>query len=88
MGILIPIVNALFFVFYALMFANIIFSWIRPDPYHPTWGPIIRFVYSVTEPLLQPVRRFLPSMGGLDFSPLIVFLVARLLQGLVIGVLA
>ena len=38
---LVDIVNALFFVFYVLLFANIILSWIRPNPYHPVWGPIM-----------------------------------------------
>jgi YggT family protein len=77
---LITVINALFTIFYVLLFANIVISWVRPDPYHPTWGPIVRFIISVTEPVLMPVRRFLPPMGGLDFSVLIVLLLARFLQ--------
>ena len=82
---LVDIINALFFVFYVLLFANIILSWIRPNPYHPVWGPIIRVVLAVTEPVLNPVRRLMPAMGGLDFSPMIVLLLARVLQSVVIG---
>lgn len=81
---LISLVNGLFFIFYVLLFANIIISWVRPDPYHPTWGPIVRFVMSVTDPILAPIRRFLPPMGGLDFSPLIVLFLARFLQRAII----
>jgi YggT family protein len=77
---LISLINFLFTIFYVLLFANIIFSWIRPNPYHPVYGPIIRFVYAVTEPVLNPVRRLLPTMGGLDFSPMIVLILARLIQ--------
>ncbi len=82
---LIPVINAIFWLIYALLWARIILSFIRPDPYHPTWGPIVRGVYDVTEPILGPIRRLLPPMGGLDFSPLIVFLLLRLLQGVVIN---
>jgi YggT family protein len=77
---LVSLINALFTIFYVLLFANIIISWVRPDPYHPTWGPIVRFVLAVTDPVLVPIRRFLPAMGGLDFSPLIVLFLARFLQ--------
>jgi YggT family protein len=77
---LINLINFLFTIFYVLLFANIIFSWIRPNPYHPVYGPIVRFVYAVTEPVLNPVRRLLPALGGLDFSPMIVLILARLIQ--------
>lgn len=82
---LIPVINTIFWLIYALLWARIILSFVRPDPYHPTWGPIVRGVYDVTEPILGPIRRLLPPMGGLDFSPLIVFLLLRLLQGVVIN---
>lgn len=83
--ILVDIINGLFWVFYVLLFAQIILSWIRPNPYHPVWGPIIRIVNGVVEPILNPIRRLMPPMGGLDFSPMIVLLLARVLQGVVIN---
>lgn len=82
--ILVDIINVIFWVFYVLLFAQIILSWIRPNPYHPVWGPIIRVVNGVVEPILKPIRRLLPPMGGLDFSPMIVLLLARVLQGAII----
>lgn len=82
--ILVDIINVIFWVFYVLLFAQIILSWIRPNPYHPVWGPIIRVVNGVVEPILNPIRRLLPPMGGLDFSPMIVLLLARVLQGAII----
>jgi YggT family protein len=84
---LINLINALFFIFYVLLFANIIFSWVRPNPYHPGYGPIIRFVYAVTEPVLNPVRRLMPALGGLDFSPMIVLILARFLQRAIISLI-
>ncbi len=85
--LLITIVNALFWIFYILLFASIILSWIRPSPYHPVWGPIIRIVSAVVDPILNPIRRLMPPMGGLDFSPMVVLLLARVLQRAIITLL-
>ena len=43
-------------------------------------NPITRFLIDVTEPILAPIRRLLPSAGGIDFSPTIVLLGLFLLQ--------
>jgi len=51
-------------------------SWVNPDPYNP----IVRFLYQATEPILYPIRRRLPFMGGIDLSPIIVLLVIIFLQ--------
>jgi YggT family protein len=66
------------FTFYTwIIIAQAIISWVRPDPYNP----IVRFLYAVTEPVLRPIRRYLPvHWGGFDFSPLIVILAVVFLQ--------
>jgi YggT family protein len=53
-------------------------SWVNPDPRNP----IVRFLYTVTEPLFRPVRRLIPPSrtGGIDLSPLVVILVIYLLS--------
>ena len=51
-------------------------SWVNPDPYNP----IVRFLYQATEPVLYPIRRRLPFMGGVDLSPIIVLLIIIFLQ--------
>ncbi len=81
------IVNLLFQAYTYLIFARVIFSWIRVDPYHPFWGPILRFVHQATQPILEPVRRLMPPMGGFDFSPIIVLLGLNLIRPLVLQVL-
>lgn len=53
-----------------------IISWVNPDPFNP----IVRFLYQITEPVLYRIRRFLPPLGGIDLSPLIVILVIIFLQ--------
>ncbi len=47
-------------------------SWVNPDPYNP----IVRFLYSVTEPAFRPVRRLIGyRLGPIDISPIVVILV-------------
>jgi YggT family protein len=58
-----------------------IISWVNPDPYNP----IVRFLNAVTEPVLYPIRRRLPlSLGGIDFSPIIVILAIIFIQSFVV----
>jgi YggT family protein len=68
-----------------VVIARALISWVTPDPRNP----IVRFLYTATEPLLARVRRVVPEMGGIDFSPLVVivgiyflesFLVSSLVQ--------
>lgn len=46
-------------------------SWVNPDPYNP----IVRFLYSVTEPVLSPIRRRIGIGPGIDISPMIAILI-------------
>ena len=54
------------------------FSWIRVS----SRNPLARIVHNLTEPVLAPIRRVLPPMGGLDFSPFVLLIALRLLSGL------
>jgi YggT family protein len=52
-------------------------SWVNPDPYNP----IVQFLYRATEPVLRPVRRWLPFGNfGIDLSPIVVILAIMFLQ--------
>ena len=51
-----------------IIIARAVISWVNPDPYNP----IVRFLYSITDPVLLAIRRRLPlSFGGMDFSPIV-----------------
>jgi len=58
-------------------------SWFRPRSYNRTYYRVSRFLQQFTEPLLAPIRRFLPSGGGLDLSPLIAVVLLQLLWSVV-----
>jgi len=54
-----------------IIVARALISWVKPDPYNP----IVRFLYGITEPVLYRVRRLVPLYaGGIDFSPVLVFI--------------
>ena len=57
-----------------------VISWINPGSYNPA----ISLISSLTEPLLGPVRRRMPNMGGLDLSPMVVMIGLVLLEMLLI----
>jgi YggT family protein len=61
--------------FFALL-AMIILSWIAPG----SANPAVFLLYQITEPVMAPVRRVLPPMGGLDFSPILVFVLINVVQ--------
>ena len=60
-----------------IIIARAVISWVNPDPYNP----IVRFLYSVTAPVLYRVRRAIPIYaGGIDFSPILVFVAIYFLE--------
>ena len=79
----VTIVYWIFQILYILLLARVIISWIRVDPYNP----IVKFIFQATEPLLAPIRQLLPATGGIDFSPLILFLVLGFLQRIVLSIM-
>lgn len=54
----------------------IVVSWVAPGTRHPA----VLLTYQITEPVMAPVRSLLPSAGGLDFSPILVFIVINVFQ--------
>ncbi len=59
-----------------ILLVRIILTWIPHNPQNPA----ATFLYKITEPILEPVRRLIPSIGGMDISPIIVFFALSLIQ--------
>ena len=72
----IGVVGLLVNAYLIAMVIMIVVSWVAPGSRHPA----IVLTYQVTEPVMAPVRRMLPDMGGLDFSPILVFIVINIIQ--------
>nr|WP_321402924.1 YggT family protein [uncultured Desulfobacter sp.] len=64
-----------------IVIASAVLSWVNPDPYNP----IVRFLRKATEPVFYLIRKHLPvTFGGMDMSPIVVFLVIIFLQNFVV----
>ena len=68
-------------IYFWAIIISIIASFIAPFSAHPA----LTLIRELTEPVMAPFRRLLPSMGGLDFSPIFVFLTIRIIQTLIIA---
>jgi YggT family protein len=70
-------------LYFIALFARIILSWFPISPESP-FASIFSFLYTITEPVLGPIRRMLPPIGmggmGLDLSPIIVFFGLRIVM--------
>jgi len=84
-GFLLRLINVLFTVYSLAIIARSLLPWVGIDRYHS----VMRFLIRITEPVLAPLRRYIPPMGGLDFSPtvalLLLWFVERLLRALIVA---
>jgi YggT family protein len=71
-------------VYFVALFARIILSWFPMHPGSALTG-VFAFLFSITEPVLGPVRRMIPSFGMFDLSPLIVIFGIQILGSAILG---
>jgi YggT family protein len=64
-------------LFSIVLVIRAIFSWVRPKPDSPVYM-VSEGIHRITEPVLAPIRKVLPAMGGIDLSPLVVIFGIRL----------
>ena len=79
---LITIIDIVSRLLVLLVFISVILSYFM-DPYHP----IRRGVDNIVQPMLAPIRRVVPTLGMLDFSPLVLILLIQLVKNLIISLL-
>ena len=75
-------VELLLSILYWLILIRALISWVNPDPFNP----VVQLLNRITEPILQPIRRFLPPMG-IDISPIIAFLAIIFLKSFLVTTL-
>lgn len=64
---------------YLVLLGRVLLSWVNPR----FEGPLGRFLFETTEPILAPIRRVLPKTGAIDWSPLVAILVLSVVAGMV-----
>ena len=68
---LLSLLHWVIYGFIGLLFLEVIFSWVNPD------APIAPIVRALNQPLMRPLRRFIPPIAGVDLSPILAFLLLR-----------
>ena len=79
---IICLINFALQVYTYILFARIILSWVSMTAWTPppALAPVIGFIYEATEPVMSFFRRFIPPLGGLDLSPIVIFVILSLLR--------
>jgi YggT family protein len=88
---MIPLLNTLMFalnIYIWILIANAIFSWLYAFNVINTRNQFVntigRALYQMTEPVLRPIRRFMPDLGGVDISPIVLVLIIYLVQQIIV----
>ena len=68
-------------IYMLVIFVRAMFSWLPP---RHRQNELYAFVFAITEPVIRPVRKILPPMGGMDFSPLAVLVLLQVLSHVLI----
>lgn len=85
--LLVQSITTLFNIFFWLILIRALLSWFRPSGYNRLYEDLARVLYTLTEPVLAPIRRVLPAGGmGMDFSPLIALFLLEIIQRVLVSI--
>lgn len=79
-GVVLFIIN----IYYYAILASIIMSFVMMFSGNMNPHPLLRLVWQLTEPIMAPVRKVIPPMGGLDFSPIFIFIAIQITQNFIL----
>ena len=86
-AIVLSVLNHAITLYIYLIIASAIMSWLLAFGVINSSNQFVRavgeFLYRITEPALRPFRNVIPPLGGIDISPIILFLVLQVVQGLI-----
>jgi YggT family protein len=81
---MIGLIRLLFELYALILFVRVLLSWVQVDPNNQ----LVKIIYQLTEPLLAPIRRLLPQGGGMDFSPIVAFIVILVAEWIIVTFLS
>jgi YggT family protein len=83
------IVVFVFQLFQILILIRVLLSWIYTNPYSPALNnPAVRILYQVTDPILEPIRKVIPPIGGaIDISPIVALLLLDIVRRILVSFL-
>ncbi len=77
------LLRMVFQIYTLILIVRVLITWVNPDPFNP----VVQFLARVTDPVLEPLRRVIPSIGPFDLSPLVALLLLQALQHFLIRTL-
>lgn len=83
MNYFINVIQVFFRVLSLAIIARALISWFPISPYHP----IVSLLQQITEPIIAPVRRYLPATSGMDLSPLVTLILLQVIERVLLGLL-
>lgn len=75
------LVSLTFDIFIVALFVQAILSWVNPDPYHP----VTSLLRTLTSPVLRPIQKYIPPIGGIDLSTLVALIGLMFIKRLVLS---
>ena len=83
------VVSVLIQVYEFLLLIRVLLSWINVDPYRPVIDhPVVDILQRITDPVLAPLRRLIPPIGGaVDISPVVALIILEILRRILVSVL-
>ena len=79
----IGVLNFIILFYYYALIASIVMSFVMMFSGNVNPHPILLLVWQITEPIMAPFRKVIPPMGGLDFSPIFIFLIIGLIRNFI-----
>ena len=79
----IGVLNFIILFYYYALIASIVMSFVMMFSGNMNPHPILLLVWQITEPIMAPFRKIIPPMGGLDFSPIFIFLIIGLIRNFI-----
>jgi YggT family protein len=78
------ILSSLLLLYMFVVIAAAVVSWVNPDPLNP----IVRFLRMVTDPMLEKLRPYIPPLGGLDLTPLLLLILLAFIRDGLLPIIA
>ena len=77
---MISIINIAFEILTIIIFIRVILSWFPHNPYQP----LIKLIYKISNPILNPIRNIVSPIGGIDISPIILIFIIQLIKNIIL----